>query len=159
MISDDLLKTIKDAVAAGQSKEVIYKILLDQGQLVDSINAHFKALIQETPRDETHIKTITLIVTIGVILIGAGVFSFIASNWKEMGQFLKIAIIVSAMTAAYFTGFHLKEKRRLAKTGEALYLLGAIIYGAGIFLIAQIFHVQANWPGGFILWMVGALVM
>jgi uncharacterized membrane protein len=41
----------------------------------------------------------------------------------------------------------------------ALILLGTIIYGAGIFLVAQMFNIRANWPDGFILWMIGTIAM
>jgi uncharacterized membrane protein len=63
------------------------------------------------------------------------------------------------MVSSYLLGWYFKEKSKLTKTGEALILLGAIIYGAGIFLVAQMFNIRANWPDGFILWMFGVIAM
>lgn len=100
-----------------------------------------------------------MIVNIGVILIGLGIFSFIAANWQDMTKFVKILLIVTTMVASYTGGWFLKEKYHYEKTGTALFLLGAIIYGASIFLIAQMFHIRGNWPDGFILWMIGTIVM
>ena len=63
------------------------------------------------------------------------------------------------MLIAYSSGWYLKETLKYVKTGEALIILGAIIYGAGIFLIGQMFNISTNWPDGFILWMIGTIAM
>src|SRR5262249_35838904 len=38
----------------------------------------------------------------------------------------------------------------------ALHMIGTIALGAGIFLAGQIFHLEEHWPGGIMLWTVGA---
>jgi hypothetical protein len=38
-----------------------------------------------------------------------------------------------------------------------LYAIGTICVGAGIFLMAQIFNLQAHWPSGILMWAIGAL--
>lgn len=43
--------------------------------------------------------------------------------------------------------------------GHALVFLGTLLYGAGIWLIAQIFHLSAHWPAGLLLWSLGALAV
>lgn len=102
----------------------------------------------------------TRIMTVAAaILIGAGIFSFVASNWQEMSKIFKIVWIISAMIFSYSLGWYFKEKLNLIKFGESLILLGVIIYGAGIFLIAQAFNIRENWPDGFILWMLGSIAM
>lgn len=92
-------------------------------------------------------------------MTGAGIFSFIAANWAGMTKLVKIMIILISMIISYTAGWHLKENLELSKTGEMFILLGSIIYGAGIFLVAQMFNIQANWPDGFILWMIGTIAM
>lgn len=155
---------VQSALAQGKPKEEIYKELLGQGWTIDAIQDAFVAQpstesVAIAKQEDSSKRTISIIVTIGAILIGAGIFSFIASNWQEMARPLKLVIILVSMLIAYGAGWYLKEKRNLVKTGEALILLGAIIYGSGIFLVAQMFHVRANWPDGFILWMIGVVVM
>jgi len=113
----------------------------------------------EERKDEVQKKTIRYILIAGTVLIGAGIFSFIAANWQTISSFIKVTIIIVIMLACYIGGWLLREKFGYRKTGEALILLGCIIYGSGIFLIAQIFHIRANWPDGFILWMLGALAL
>ncbi len=159
MLDQKLTDYIKNSLAQGRSKEEIYKALLNQGWSVDVLQENFNAIVSGEEREDTQKRTIRIIVTIGAILIGAGIFSFIAANWREMAKPVKIFIIIAAMLISYITGWYLKEKMNLSKTGEALILLGAIIYGAGIFLIAQMFNIRANWPDGFILWMIGAIAV
>lgn len=159
MIDQKVVDYIKTSLAQGKTKEELYKELLSQGWTIEIIQENFNAIGTEQEKEDTSKKTIRIIVTIAAVLVGAGIFSFIAANWLEMTKPIKIAIILIAMIIAYGAGWYLKEKSELLKTGEALILLGSIIYGAGIFLVAQMFNIRANWPDGFILWMIGTIAM
>lgn len=159
MIDQKVLEYIKTSLAQGKSKEIIYKELLDQGATIEVIQENLSSITSEEEKEDTQKKTIRIVLTIGAVLIGAGVFSFIASNWQEMTKSIKIGVIVVGMLSAYSVGWYMKEKLNFIKTGEALILLGSIIYGAGIFLVAQMFNIRANWPDGFILWMMGIIAM
>lgn len=159
MTNQNLINYIKSALAQGRSKEEIYKELLNQGWGIDVIQNAFAQITTKEEKEDTQKRTIRIIVIIGAILIGAGIFSFIAANWQEMTKQIKVLIIIMGMLSSYAAGWFLKEKRHYLKTGEALLLLGSIIYGAGIFLVAQMFHIRANWPDGFILWMMGTIAM
>jgi uncharacterized membrane protein len=92
------------------------------------------------------------------VLIGLGVLTFIASNWEEIGAIAKLAIIFAGMTAAYLGG-EFARRRGHDKVGVALTAVGVVIYGAGFFLIGQIYHLSANPVYAFYLWLVGALSM
>ncbi len=159
MIDQKVVDYIKTSLAQGKTKEELYKELLNQGWTIEVIQENFNAIGIEQEKEDTSKKTIRIIVTIAAVLVGAGIFSFIAANWLEMTKPIKIAIILISMIIAYGAGWYLKEKSELLKTGEALILLGSIIYGAGIFLVAQMFNIRANWPDGFILWMIGTIAM
>lgn len=159
MIDQKIFDYIKTSLAQGKTKEELYKELLGQGWTIEAIQENFNATNTEQEKEDTSKRTISIIVTIGAILVGAGVFSFIAANWQEMSKAVKIGVILVSMLASYGIGWRLKEKLNLEKTGSALFLLGTIIYGAGIFLVAQMFHTRVNWPDGFILWMFGAITI
>jgi uncharacterized membrane protein len=159
MENQTIVEYIQRSLTQGKSKEEIYKELLSQGCSIDVIQDAFDQIVTKEEKEDTQKRTIRIIVTIGAILVGVGIFSFIAANWQEMTKIMKVLIIVIAMIASYTGGWFLREKWHYEKTGEALLLLGAIIYGAGIFLIAQMFHIRGNWPDGFILWMIGTIVM
>ncbi|MFC1629940.1 DUF2157 domain-containing protein [Patescibacteria group bacterium] len=159
MADQKLLEYIQTSLSEGKSKEEIYKTLLGQGWKIEDIEDIFEDVDKEKRGEDIQQRTIRIVVTIGALLVGLGVFSFVAANWQGMEKFLKVAIIVVSMVASYVIGWLLKEKWNYKKTGEAFILLGAIIYGAGIFLIGQMFNIRGNWPDGFMLWMIGTLIM
>ena len=159
MVDVKLSEQVKSLLAQGKSNEEIYKFLLGQGQTVENIQEIFISITSEREKEDVSKKTIHVIVTIGAILVGAGIFSFIASNWTETPKVIKILIILFSMIVSYSAGWYFKESLKLQKTGNALIFLGTILYGAGIFLVAQIFNIRANWSDGFILWMLGTIVM
>lgn len=159
MIEQKIIDYIKENLVSGKSKEDIYKDLLSRGQTINAIGEGF-TLLSQTYRKEDSQKRITkIMVSVGAILVGAGILSFVAANWQDIGKFYKILIILCSMLASYYGGWILKEKYHRAKTGEALILLGSIIYGAGIFLVGQMFNMRANWPDAFILWMFGLMAL
>ncbi len=92
------------------------------------------------------------------ILIGLGVLTFVASNWQELGAFVKMAIIFAAMTASY-AGGDILRKRGYERIGVALSAIGIMVYGAGFFLIGQMYHLSANPVNAFYLWLIGAVAM
>jgi len=159
MIDKKVVDYIKTSLSQGKTKEELYIEFLSQGWTVEAIQKNFNAISSEPEKEDTSKKTIHIIVTIGAVLIGAGIFSFIAANWQEMSKPIKIGVILVSMLASYAAGWHLKENLNMEKNGGALFLLGSIIYGAGIFLVAQMFHTRANWPDGFILWMFGVIAV
>ena len=163
MVDDTLDKYVQQALAAGQSKEQIYLVLLQKSHTVVAIE---KAFPDQTPEvasaqapENTHDKVVKLVIFIGVILVGAGIFSFIAANWQEMTRVVKLSVILISMLISYGAGWYFRTQKQLHKISDGLMLLGCVIYGSGIFLIAQMFNVRANWPDGFIIWMVGALAL
>ena len=163
MANQNLVEQINSALAQGRSKEDIYKDLLTRGAAVEAIGEAFAEYNapQEKAKEKEDLqkKTIHIVLTGGALLIGAGIFSLVASNWEAMGSFAKIILIISCMLISYLAGWHFKENKGYKRTGEALYFLGSIIYGSGIFLIGQIFHARGNWPDGLIMWMIGATAM
>jgi uncharacterized membrane protein len=103
-------------------------------------------------------KLITTISVLGSILVGVGVLLFIASNWSEIPRWGKLGIIFSSMLTSHCLGYYLRyEKENYPKVGASLILLGSIIFGAGIFLIAQIYNVTVHYPNGPLMWGLAVL--
>jgi uncharacterized membrane protein len=58
-------------------------------------------------------------------------------------------------------GFHLAGGALLPRfrpLGMALHAIGTVALGGGIFLAGQIFNLQEHWPGGILLWAIGAVL-
>ena len=98
--------------------------------------------------------------SIGAVLIGLGVILLFAYNWQRLHRFAKLAVIFIALISAHGAGFWLRRSSGQYRTaGEGLHLLGTMLFGAGIWLIAQIYHIAEHYPNAFLIWGIGALVM
>jgi len=103
-------------------------------------------------------KLITAISVLGSLLVGIGVLLFVASNWSRIPNAGRLAIIFISLLASYGTGFFLRyERRNSPRVGAGLILLGSLIFGAGIFLIAQMYHISVHYPNGPLIWGLAAL--
>lgn len=91
----------------------------------------------------------------GAILIGLGVILLFAYNWEKMHKFLKLSVVFTALIAAHGAAF--ATGRTAAK--ETLHLLGTMFFGAGIWLVAQVYHIEEHYPNAFIVWGAGALAL
>ena len=98
---------------------------------------------------------------LGVLLVGTGVILFFAANWDGLAKLTKLVILFGAMWTAYFAAAcALARPDRIANGfAHALLLLGTILFGANINLIAQIYHISGHYPNAILLWSLGALVV
>ena len=109
---------------------------------------------------ETTNTLLMTIYTIGSVLIGVGVISFVAAHWDDIGRDTKIISLLAIMLAAHIAGFYLwKIRGSYPKLGHTLVLLGTLIFGANIGLFAQIFHISGNPENAFMAWSLGAVVI
>ncbi|WP_066069063.1 DUF2157 domain-containing protein [Neobacillus soli] len=92
---------------------------------------------------------------VGSILIGAGILSFIASNWDEIGKTVKFLFILCLFIGCNFAGY--KMEKNYPKTSKGLYYLGVLVFGAGIFLVEQMFHLGRSFQVAFLWWSLGIL--
>jgi uncharacterized membrane protein len=94
---------------------------------------------------------------LGALLVGAGVVSLVAWHWEAMSAPAKLATLAVAMIAAHGAGSALWRGGRSQRLGHALTVLGTLVFGASIGLVAQIFHVSGAWWGAFGAFTLGAL--
>ncbi|MDF2626533.1 MAG: rane protein [Symbiobacteriaceae bacterium] len=103
-------------------------------------------------------RTILIFTLLGSLLVGAGVILFFAANWPGLSAATKVAAVLVGVLGAYGSGYYLQFMRGdYPRLGHSLIVLGALLYGAGIWLVAQIFHLDSHFPTGFLLWGVGLL--
>lgn len=96
----------------------------------------------------------------GAVVIGLGVILLFAYNWEAMPKAVKLGIVFLALGGAHGGG--LVRRARTGGTGaavETLHLLGTMLFGAGIWLVAQIYHIEEHYPTGFLVWALGALAL
>lgn len=97
---------------------------------------------------------------IGAVLVGAGVILLFAYNWEAMHRFTKLTLVFSALASAHALGFYFSRRdSQYPKIGESFFLLASMLFGAGIWLVAQIYHIDDHYPNAFLVWSFGALAM
>ncbi len=100
-------------------------------------------------------RLVVILATFGAILVGAGVILFVGSNWQEITRWQKLVLILGTTGVTYAAGYWLQEQRGYPRIGQALLLLATLFYGAGIFLVAQLYHFNANNPYLHTAWFIG----
>ena len=109
----------------------------------------------ESARESTGVRwPVVLAVVFGAVMMAAGVLLFVAAHWDNLSPTQRF-LLVLAMVA----GFHLAAGAimpRMRALGLALHAVGTVSLGAGIFLSGQIFNLEEHWPGGILLWAIGA---
>ncbi len=102
----------------------------------------------------------TVISIIGALLIGLGVILFFAYNWDKIPREVRMGTILGVMVIAYLVGYFVRERFPAYRTlGEAALFLGAILFGSGIWLIAQMYNINSHYPNGFLFWAIGAIAV
>jgi uncharacterized membrane protein len=97
---------------------------------------------------------------IGAVITGLGVILLLAYNWAAIPKMVKLGIVFGALMGFYASGIRMFVQTDWRKQlGETLCLFGTMMFGAGIWLIAQIYHIDEHFPNGFLIWGVGALAM
>lgn len=100
----------------------------------------------------------SLVGILGAVLVGAGIVYLVAYNWDDLGKGVKLATLFGTLFALHHFGFTLAERPgKYLRTGRALTSLGNITAGACIFLVAQIYHLQSDYPHAMLFWWLACL--
>ncbi|MDR3612310.1 MAG: DUF2157 domain-containing protein [Candidatus Obscuribacterales bacterium] len=116
-------------------------------------------LLAMYPVTESSNRLITIISILGSVLVGLGVLLFVGSNWQAMSSLMKLGIICGFIVTVNMLALKLHFHSHHQKLGSALFLLGGMIYGAGVWLIAQTFQLDLNWSLGLSIWSFGLIPM
>ena len=98
-----------------------------------------------------------IIAIFGVVLVGLGVIGLVAVNWSEISGSTKLGLMVAFTAVSYVVGWWLAYRSEYPRTGIAIILLGAILFGASIHLVAQSFNVEVNHPNLVTAWFIGVV--
>jgi uncharacterized membrane protein len=104
-------------------------------------------------------STINIPVVVGIVgglLIAAAFLAFIAAHWIEIPRLARLAILFAGIVAAHGLGGWFARTERPVLS-DLCASVGAIIFGAGIALVGQMYHLGGDFAGGMMLWAVGAL--
>src|SRR5262249_42724891 len=97
-----------------------------------------------------------VVAIVGGLLIAAAFLAFVAANWTEIARVLRFAILLAGIAVAYGVGAAFAQAGRPVLADLAA-SVGAIIFGAAIALIGQMYHLGDDFAAGVLLWAAGAL--
>lgn len=98
-----------------------------------------------------------IVSVVGAVLVGLGILTYIAGNWSYLSPNMRLFIITFGITAAYLTG--LKLDVGYPKTAKAMRYISLFIFGGGLFLTDQTYHLNRPVAFHFLIWATGIIIM
>ena len=99
---------------------------------------------------------VRLALGLGGLLLCAGILLFVAAHWDALAPRTRFALVAGAVTAFHLAGAFAADRSPVLAT--TLHACGTAALGGGIFVSGQIFHLSEHWPGGLLLWALGAWI-
>ena len=93
---------------------------------------------------------------IAVLMCAIGVLLVIGYNWERIPAAVKVTMVMASVGAA-FAGAAAAYARGRRTLGEVLAFAGTLLFGNGIWLIAQVLHIQGHFPDAFLWFAIGAV--
>lgn len=97
---------------------------------------------------------IRLALAAGALLLCAGVLLFVSAHWDDISPSARFGLVLTLTAIFHVAGAFVAE--RFAALATALHAVGTVTLGAGIYMAGQIFNLAEHWPGGVMLWGLGA---
>jgi uncharacterized membrane protein len=97
-----------------------------------------------------------LAIGFGALMLCAGILLFVAAHWDQLSPSQRFGLVVTMVAIFHLAASALGGK--VPALGIALHVVGTACLGAGIYLAAQIFNLEEHWPGGIMLWALGAVL-
>ena len=120
------------------------------------LNADSAGAIRRSVAAEGGFRLPALLGLFGGLLIASSVAAFVAANWEAIPRLVKLAMIVIGIVAAL--GIAARLDRKGSSSGaDAAATCGVLVFGAGIALIGEMYHLPADWPAGALLVGLGAI--
>ncbi len=91
------------------------------------------------------------------ILAGAALLLLIGYNWEKLNYISKLGLIYGLTILFQAATMLCRFRWKNQYLSEVFSLLSCISFGSGIWLIAQIFNMNAHFPDGFYWWALGSL--
>ena len=107
-------------------------------------------------------RFVAILLGFGSILLGLAVITFVAANWQAWSRELKVILLMSLWVGVNSIGFYFWRNSQVGwrvRLGTGLLLLGALILGANLALMSQMFHQSGPVYQLYLVWALGVLAM
>lgn len=97
-----------------------------------------------------------LLVYLAYLFGGLALITILGANWELIPRGLRMGGLIALTAVFHIIGlFRYRADQQASATG--FFLLGNLVYGASIILIAQIYHLGEHMPDGVFWWAIGSL--
>ncbi len=149
--SDSFLARLPGEIRLWQDQGII------TAEQARAIASSYDIPAEEASRQRARGRLVTILAIFGALLVGLGVILFFAANWDAVPRAVRLAMILVGIPTVYGVGYRLRYVQKYERVGTAVLLLGAVLYGAGIHLVAQVYNFPLNDPKLFTFWFLGVL--
>lgn len=107
-------------------------------------------------------RFVSILVALGGLLLGLAVITFVAANWQAWSRSLKVGFLLSLFFSVNTAGFYLWRNQIpswRSRLGSGLLVLGALVLGATLALMSQMFHQGGEPYQLYLFWGLGVLAM
>ena len=126
----------------------------DQAQAILARYPDYEPGFEASRRRQSLVVALSVL---GAVLIGLGVITFFAANWDEISRSTKLGALILGVLLSYGSGYLVWQRSGQTPLAVSLVLLGCIIYGAGVHLIGQIYHISVDNPNLSLFWFLGVV--
>jgi hypothetical protein len=92
----------------------------------------------------------------GGLLVATGILLFVSAHWDDLSPAARFALVLLMVGSFHGAGAYVAD--RFPAMAATFHAIGTVALGAGIFLAGQIFNLEEHWPGGFMVWALGAAI-
>ncbi|MBF2003075.1 MAG: DUF2157 domain-containing protein [Synechococcales cyanobacterium M58_A2018_015] len=158
MMSDQFRRQLRHEVEQWRSEG-----LIDATQYQQLAERYQFATLETQSRD----RFIVVVISLGSILLGLSAITFVAANWQAISREVKVLLAMVLFVGINGLGFHLwsrasQEPDRQTwqqRLGQGLLLLGALMLGANLTLMGQLFHHSGSGAELCLVWGLAVLIM
>ncbi|MEO0539989.1 MAG: DUF2157 domain-containing protein [Cyanobacteria bacterium P01_A01_bin.105] len=108
-------------------------------------------------------RFVAILLSLGGVLLGLGVITFVAANWQVWPRSLRVALLMGLFIAVNAGGFYLwrrpAQQPGLQRLGHGLLLTGGLVLGANMALMSQMFHQSGEAYELYFVWGLGVALM
>ena len=149
--NEDVVQRIKRDVNAWQRSGIITS---DQS---DAILDYYGDNGSHHSRIFLYGRLSSMLAIMGAVFSGVGLVLLVGANWQDIPVSARIGMIIELIIATNGIGYYLRYRRGYVRAGEAILLLGCFAFGAGIVLVAQSYHYDADGSVLTLWWCLGVL--
>jgi uncharacterized membrane protein len=102
-------------------------------------------------------KGLFTLLSLAATFVGLGVLLLIGYNWQQMPAALKVVLVFGALIGTHAAAFRLRFRLGWLQLSEVLFFTGCLLFGAAIWLLAQIFQIESTNYDAFWWWAIGTL--